>query len=1124
MDVALEERKVVTVLYADLVASTELATRLDPEELRAVLGPFFEAMAEEIARHGGTVEKYIGDAIVAIFGHPVAQEDHAERAVLAALAMQTRLSRDGKLAVRTDGRLAMRIGVNTSEVLAGPGSDRGGAVTGDAINLAARLQTLAPEGSVAVADRTRRLTQHAFAYRDMGDATIKGIDHPVAHWEVLGRGGPTPEPSDLRSAFVGRDGELILLQALFDRMVRTRAPAVVTLVGPPGIGKSRLAQEFAASMSEARVVRGRCLPYGEGVAYWPMAEILKSDAGILDSDQPETIVARASGRLDPRFAGIGAAFGTTQVLLSSIGVGLGSDPLAGLEPVAARRAIASAWQRYFESVAVDRPVVALIEDIHWAEASLLDLLETLAATVRGPLLLMCTARPELREHRPGWGAGLADASTVALSPLSGADGVELIRCLLDDEAPPGIVELIVRRSEGNPFYVGELLRMMVGDGTLERSTHGWRVTRPLPSSLPDTVQGVIASRVDSLSRAGKRAIQDASVVGRVFWLGVLARLGPAETIASADELVDKGFVVERESSAIEGERELMFNHILTREVAYASIPRTRRAEAHAVVLDWIEAKTSGRDEEFAEILAHHASEAGDLERTARFAMLAGHRQRRVFAAEEAIRWYDRAIMALDRLSSDPATLIRVETMLSRGEACEQLGRFGDARADYEQALDAARARPAGSREWLESRALAALVQVLWNEGRLSDGEELLPRALATAVDQGADDLIARLSSGAGSAALLRGDPASAVALHERALAVATAADDREGEAVARHGLAEAALVVGPFTDGIRQARRADELFRQLGQQPLVHRNEQLMGSLLWLAGERDQAMIVANAAVDGCRDVGSRRDLVSALGTLGLLAVSDGDLGMAIRSVDEAVAISDELEAPRLRLAALAGRCVVLAELGARLRLAEDVGPALVMADAIGEWVFRGPLLAARGWSEASHGTLEAAQASFEAASESAAGAPFPEMLVGRFQVLAGEVSGDPDVLAAAADRIVVASRNQSPPFQAWAAFGSALATMHRGHPAEAAVQAREALELASTARETPVRWRSLALLGQALSAVGRETEAKAAQSEAADVLASIIGELEDDELRTAFAGRSDVAMVMQMTEPEPQA
>ncbi len=1117
LESAAEERKVVTVLYADLVASTELATQLDPEELRAILGPFFETMADEIARHGGTVEKYIGDAIVAVFGHPVAHEDDAERAVRAALAMQARLVRDPRFSYGTEGRLAMRIGVNTGDVLAGPASDRGGAVTGDAISLAARIQSLAPAGSVVAADRTRRLTRRAFAYRDLGEATLKGVDHPIPVWEILPDLEPSVEPSDLRSVMVGRDGELVLLRALFDRTIRARAPTLVTLLGPPGIGKSRLAHEFAASVPDARVVRGRCLPYGDGVAYWALAEILKSEAGILDSDPPETIAAKATGRLDQRFVGTDEAFRTTEVLLSSIGVALRSDPLVGLEPAVARRAIAAAWRRYFESISTEGPVVALIEDIHWAEASLLDLLESVAGSVSGPVLLVCTARPEVWERRPSWGAAVANANTMALAPLSGADGIELIHRLLAGDGPPEIVERVLQQSEGNPFYVGELLRMMVDDGTLEHSTGGgWRATRSLPSALPDTVQGVIASRLDLLTRAGKRAIQDASVVGRVFWLGVLARLGPGEALAATDELVDKGLVVERDGSAIEGERELMFNHILIRDVAYASIPRARRVEAHAIVLDWIDQVTGGRDEEFAEILSHHASEAGDLERSARFAMLAGYRHRRVYDADEAIRWYDRALDALDRHGSEPAALVRFETLLARGEAYEQLGRFAEARSGIGQALEVARLRSTGSREWLESRALAALVQVDWSAGWLDEAEALLPQALEAAVDQGADDLVARLSSGAGSTALLRGDPISAIALHERALAVATEAEDREGEAVARHGLAEAALAVGPFDDGLDQARKADELLRRLGQTPLVHRNERLIGLLMWVTGQRDQAIDVAHAAVAGCRAVGSRRDLVSALATYGFLASSTGELGPAIRSTEEAALLAGQLGSSAVATETSVWRSVVLAELGDIRPLADEIAIGLERTAATEERVHRGPLLAARGWMEAADGDPERALATFDEASAAVAGMRFPAFLAGRLMLLAGTSVDSTEIVALAANRIALAASNDGPPLQAWARFGAGLAAMHRGDIAVAENETRLALATALAVGEMPIVWRSGALLADALDALGRRVDAVAVRRDAASALSPVIAGLGDADLRSTFAGRSDVSSVIQ--------
>ena len=714
---------------------------------------------------------------------------------------------------------------------------------------------------------------------------------------------------------------------------------------------------------------------------------------------------------------------------------------------------------------------------------------------------------------------------MALAPLSGADGVELVHGLLAGEGPPEIVERVLHQSEGNPFYVGELLRMMVDDGTLERSSGGgWRATRSLPSALPDTVQGVIASRLDLLTRTGKRAIQDASVVGRVFWPGVLARLGPGEALAVTDELVDKGLVVERDGSAIEGERELMFNHVLTRDVAYASIPRARRVEAHAIVLDWMEQVTGGRDEEFAEILSHHASEAGDFERSARFAMLAGYRHRRVYDAEEAIRWYDRALDALDRQGSEPAALVRFETLLALGEAYEQLGRFAEARSGFERALEVARLRPTGSREWLEGRALAALVQVDWSAGWLDDAEALLPQALEAAVDQGADDLIARLSSGAGSTALLRGDPTSAIALHERALAVAMEAEDREGEAVARHGLAEAALVVGPFEAGLGQAQQADDLLRRLGQRPLVHRNEQLIGLLMWVTGQRDPAIGVARAGVAGCRAVGSRRDLVSALATAGFLASCTGDLGPAIRSTEEAALLAAQLGSSAVTTETTVWRSVVFAEFGDIRKLADEIAAGLERTAASDERVHRGPLLAARGWVEAADGDQVRARATFEEASAAVAGMRLPAFLAGRLMLLAGTSIGSTEFVALAADRIALAASDDGPPLQAWARFAAGLAAMHQGDMAAAESDARLALTSALAVGETPIVWRSGALLGDVLDGLGRGVDAVAVRRDAASALSPVVAGLGDADLRSAFVGRPDVASVIQPARQPTQA
>ncbi|HEX6231254.1 MAG TPA: adenylate/guanylate cyclase domain-containing protein, partial [Actinomycetota bacterium] len=504
----LEERKVVTMLFADLTASTELASRLDPEDLRGVLRPFFDAMTEETDRYGGTVQKFIGDAIVAAFGAPAAHEDDPERAVRCALAMHRRLAElNEDLSERAGGDLAMRIGINTGEVIAHAIDE--GIVTGEAVNIAARFQTLAEPGRVVVGERTYRDARHAFSFTDLGEVSVKGVDRPLHVWLVDGEiARARAATAAAQAPFVGRGSELELLRLLFERTVRERTPNLVTIAGPPGIGKSRLAHELVGTLDggSARVVVGRCLPYGEGLTYWPLAEILKADAGIMDSDPPETILRKASSRLDPRFPGEDG-MGITGVLLSSIGVEVPSDPLAGTERDAARRVVARAWQRYLEALAGEGPLLALIEDLHWADPHLLELIEGVAVSAIGPVLVLCTARPELFERHPGWGGGPANATTLALSPLSATDGATLIEHLLAGGAPPEVVDAILRRSEGNPFFAGELLRMMVEDGTLARSDGRWALVRDLPSALPDTVQGVIASRLDLLPPEEKRAIQ-----------------------------------------------------------------------------------------------------------------------------------------------------------------------------------------------------------------------------------------------------------------------------------------------------------------------------------------------------------------------------------------------------------------------------------------------------------------------------------------------------------------------------------------------------------------------------------------------------------------------------------------
>jgi tetratricopeptide (TPR) repeat protein len=803
------------------------------------------------------------------------------------------------------------------------------------------------------------------------------------------------------------------------------------------------------------------------------------------------------------------------VLLSAIGIEAGSDPLAGVEPAAAGRAIAGAWRRYFESLCAERQVVALIEDIHWADDPVFELIESLSTRTSGALVLLCTARPQLWELRPSWGAGVRDATVVDLPPLSDSEGRSLLEGLLAGHAPDDVVDQITARAGGNPFFTGELVRMMVEDGTLKRVGTKWTRTRDLPSSLPDTVQRVIASRIDLLAPAQKRVIQDCAVVGRVCWVGAVERLGGAEVEEHLDGLIDKGFMRERDASAIAGERELSFHHALTRDVAYESIPRGRRREAHGRVIDWLEEATTGRDEEFAEILANHATRADDQERVVRYAMLAGHRHRRVFAAEEAIVWYDRALAALEQPLTDAGALTLFEIALSRGEAREQLGRFDEAHADYERALEAALIRPKGSRGWLESRALAALVHVLWKADRYDEGEALLPRALESARVMHADDLVGRLLHTAGSMAIGQGDWERASSFHQQALDVATEAGDLEVEAFARHGLVETGFFTGRLGEALMQGRRADEILRDLGQQPMVHHNGYMNAAVEWLLGDPVRAGEIAEASADGARDLGNRVDEAYAHSTLGLIGVSVGELGAAITRADAAVEISSMVAAPRVELATRLWRLWPLSELGDHDRFAEDVERARQIGDQVGGHFLRPPLEAAWGWVQARADRDADAENSFADAIRSASDTPGELLLALRLEVACWEERGDGALLARAAEMLARAAVYRSPPLAAWAAYAAALADLLAGDADRAEAEAMRALELATEVSETPVVWRSHALLGRSRAALGRTEASDEALARAREILARIVAGLEDRPERASFVGRSDVAAVL---------
>jgi class 3 adenylate cyclase len=597
---AREERKVITALFCDLVGSTAQGERLDPEDLQALLARYHGRVRTELERFGGTVEKFIGDAVVALFGAPVAHEDDPERAVRAALAVREWVDEQPDLHVR--------MAINTGEALvilsANPAQGEHLA-SGDVLNTAARLQGAAPVDGILVGEQTFRATERVIEYRERGPVEAKGKATPVKVWEVVqarSRFGVDVEHAP-KTALIGRARELRLLTEAFERAREEREPQLVTLVGVPGIGKSRVVYELSriADADPGLVTwrQGRCLPYGDGVSFWALAEMVKAQAGILESDSPDKV----DTKLRAMVAGLVAESDADWVLgwLKPL-VGRGAEERSR----ATRDESFAAWRRLLEGIAERGTTVLVFEDLHWADEGLLDFLDELAEWASGvPLLILCTARPELLAKRPGWGGGRTNALTLSLPPLSSDETARLVHGLLHRAVlPVELQQAVLERADGNPLYAEEFARMVTERGMAE-------------VAVPESVQGIIASRLDALSPAHKRLLQDGSVVGKVFWVGAVAALSDAAAGQIEQELreLQRRELIRRERrSSVEGELEYAFRHVLTRDIAYAQIPRAERSDRHRRAAEWI--STLGRPEDHAELLAQHYLEALEYARAA----------------------------------------------------------------------------------------------------------------------------------------------------------------------------------------------------------------------------------------------------------------------------------------------------------------------------------------------------------------------------------------------------------------------------------------------------------------------------------------------------------------------------
>jgi class 3 adenylate cyclase/tetratricopeptide (TPR) repeat protein len=758
MSVVRQERKVVTVLFADLVGFTARSEQLDPEDVAAVLRPYHERLRSELVRFGGTVEKFIGDAVMALFGAPVAHEDDPERAVRAALAI-----RDW---AREEESVQVRIAVNTGEALinlgARPESGEGMAA-GDVVNTTARLQSAAPVNGVLVGESTFRATDHVIDYAPATAVAAKGKAEPLPVWEALEAtarvGGETVST---RAPLVGRARELDQLTDALARAREERSPQLVTLVGVPGIGKSRLVFELLqVADADPEIVfwrHGRSLPYGEGVTFWALSEMVKAQAGILETDSAE----EAAAKLSAAVADVVEEGERTWIegKLRPL-VGLGADSELGADR---RSESFAAWRRFFESLADRRPLVLVFEDLHWADDDLLDFVDELPDWVEGvPLLVVATARPELLDRRPGWSGGKRNALTISLSPLGDNDTARLIADLLDRSVLPAETQTtLLERAGGNPLYAEQFVRMISerSDGEAE---------------LPETVQGIIAARLDLLSQDEKALLQDAAVLGKVFWPGALAAIGGVPDAHVEDQLrglARKEFVRRERRASIAGETEYSFGHALVRDVAYNQIPRAARADKHRLAAEWIDSLARDRTDDRAEMLAHHyasalefAAAAGmntdTLALPARSALREGaDRAYALGSYRQADRLYSAALELWP--AGDPA---RSELSLGRAHV----------RNDYNQAVDpdelsaTANSFLAAGRHDLAADAQMLLAKRAWNAGQGALAHDHVDRALALVRDAPPS-------------------PAKAAVLAESARLAMLAADRERAEVLGSEGL------------------------------------------------------------------------------------------------------------------------------------------------------------------------------------------------------------------------------------------------------------------------------------------------------------------------------------------------
>jgi class 3 adenylate cyclase/tetratricopeptide (TPR) repeat protein len=822
------ERKVVTVLFADLVGSTARAEQLDPEDVAAELGYYYEHVRTELERYGGTVEKFIGDAVMALFGAPTTHEDDAERAVRAAFAI-----RDWAV----DEGIDVRIGINTGEALVRVDARLEAGETmaaGDVTNTGARLQSAAAVNSIVVGELTQRATAQAIDYRELEPIQAKGKARPVPAWEALRARSRIAVERVHGATLVGRQREVALLEDALARVLAERSAQLVTIVGVPGIGKSRLVLELYEAIDRHPELiswrHGRCLPYGEGITFWALGEMVKAQLGILEGDDAAAAEEKLRSTVSDPWV--------ESHLRPLVGLAAGAEGKGDVRDEAF-----AAWRRFIEELAEERPLVLVFEDLHWADDNLLDFVDHLVEWATGvPLLVVCTARSELLTRRPDWGGGKPNALTISLSSLSDDDTARLLAELLGAVLPAETQTELIARAGGNPLYAEEFARMLRDRGEV--------------GPLPETVQGLIAARLDLLEADQKALLQDAAVVGTRFWAGALASLdGREELVSGLHALERKEFVRRERASTIEDDSEYAFRHLLVRDVAYSQIPRAERAEKHLQAAGWVE--QLGRREDHAEMLAHHYLQALELTTAAggsTDAFAAGARLAlsdaggRAFALNgfQAAAHFFRA--ALDLLPErDPG---RGRLLYALGRSLYQLGT-----PDPDMLGQAAKELLAGGDVEGAAEAETTQCEQFWLAGETAVAMEHLDRARSLLENRDPSPAKARMTGTAARLMMLNARDEEAIRLGEEALALAEALglEQVRAAALVDIGSARSALgedegleILGEAIEIAREANAAFDLCRGIGN----------LAAWRWMRGELASAVPLWRDALSEAQQYG----------------------------------------------------------------------------------------------------------------------------------------------------------------------------------------------------------------------------------------------------------------------------